>query len=116
MVWYVSMKNVLAGFRVCGVYPFNWVSFDLPEEQYTSFKSETLPQVSGLKYIPLYCPLRFHAGLSGSIPSPTSPSQFLTPIECSGSAFSDSVDSSFECSMTRSCSDSSLYDRSFLTP
>ena len=58
--WYkgMSMKNVLAGFKVCGIYPFNKAAIVLPEERYTSFKPEALPQISGLKYIPMYSPMR----------------------------------------------------------
>jgi len=50
----MSMNNVMSGFRVYGVYLFNRKPLVLPEEQYTSFNSEALPQISGLKYTPLY--------------------------------------------------------------
>ena len=29
----MSIKNVLAGFKVCGVHPFNWAAFDVTEEE-----------------------------------------------------------------------------------
>ena len=54
----MSMKNVMSGFRVCGICPFNREVLTKPEEQYSSFKPEALPQLSGLKYIPLYSPAR----------------------------------------------------------
>ena len=59
--WYkgMSMKNVLSGFKVCGIYPFDRTVFHEPDEQkkYTSFVPESLPRNSGLKYIPLYSPV-----------------------------------------------------------
>lgn len=69
----MSMKNVMSGFRVCGVYPFNReaLALVLPEEQYTTLNPEALSQISGLKYISLYSPVQpqtivdsFHFSLS----------------------------------------------------
>ena len=113
------MKNVVAGFKVCGVCPFNRMAFDIPEEEYTSFKPEALLQKSGLKYIPLYSPIRCRADPSGSTTSPTSPLHFSTPTKYDDSSFSDSVEDSLAqysvVGMQHSHSDSSLYDRSILT-
>ena len=55
--WFSSMtiKNVVAGFRVTGVCPFDRKAIKIPEEC-TSFKPESLPQSTGLAYIPLYSP------------------------------------------------------------
>ena len=41
----MSAKNVMSGFKVCGVYPFNREVFDVPEERYTSFKPEKLSEI-----------------------------------------------------------------------
>ena len=113
----MTMKNVMAGFRVCGVYPFNREALVLPEEEYTSFKPEALPQISGLKYIPMYSPARprtesVHFNLSPA----RLPQRVSTPIE-RGSGFNDLLDDSLpECSLLsrqHSYSESSLCDLSF---
>ena len=60
--WYkaFSMNNIIAGFRVTGVCPFNRSvikqhSTDLEDESsITSFRRDTLAQRTGLAYIPLY--------------------------------------------------------------
>ena len=56
--WYGSMiaKNIQAGFKVSGVFPFNKHPFDLPCEAYASFKPDEVVKKSKLKYIPLYSP------------------------------------------------------------
>ena len=54
----MSAKNVMSGFKVCGVYPFNREVFDVPEERYTSFKPEKLSEISGLKFIPMHSPMQ----------------------------------------------------------
>ena len=110
----MTMKNVMAGFRVWGVYPFNREALVLPEEEYTSFKPEALPQISGLKYIPMYSPARPELNLNLS---PASlPQRVSTPIE-RGSGFNDLLDDSLpECSLLRrrhSYSESSLCDLPF---
>ena len=64
----MSMKNVAAGFKVTGVYPFDNQAIKVPEEEYTTFKPEALAVSSGIKYTvkpvpavtcimrsPLYC-------------------------------------------------------------
>lgn len=58
--WYkgMSAKNVLAGFKTCGIYPFNRDVFDLPDESYTAFKPERLLEISGLKFIPMHSPMQ----------------------------------------------------------
>ena len=62
--WYQAMtiRNITAGFRVSGIYPFNReiVLEKLPKEEFTSFKPESVPQSSGLAYIPLYSPAPNH--------------------------------------------------------
>ena len=39
--WYAAMtaKNIQAGFKISGVFPFNKHTFDLPTEKYRSFNS-----------------------------------------------------------------------------
>ena len=113
----MTMKNVMAGFRVCGVYPFNREALVLPEEEYTSFKLEALPQISGLKYIPMYSPARPRTESVHFNLSPASlPQRVSTPIE-RGSGFNDLLDVSLpECSLLsrqHSYSESSLCDLSF---
>jgi len=58
--WYQAMtpRNISAGFKVCGVFPFNRdvVLDKLPKEEFTSFNPESVAQSSGLAYIPLYSP------------------------------------------------------------
>ncbi len=41
----MSMKNVIAGFRVCGVHLFDREELVLPEEKYTSFRPDTSSEV-----------------------------------------------------------------------
>ena len=53
----MSMSNVLAGFKVTGIYPFNRDALGIPEEQYECFKPEIFVKESGLKYILLYSPM-----------------------------------------------------------
>ena len=53
----MSMRNVLAGFKVSGICPFNREVLDVPEEQYECFNPEDFVKESGLKYIPLYSPM-----------------------------------------------------------
>ncbi len=106
----MSMKNVIAGFRVCGVYPFDREALVLPEEKYTSFKPETLPQRSGLKYIPMYSPMRPRPEPLCSSPFPDCSSRRVsTPAEDSsaGIEFFDDSLQLLECS---SHSESFLYD------
>ena len=54
----MTLRNVIAGFKVTGVCPFDRdaVLERLPAENFTKFKPESLPQSSGLAYIPLYSP------------------------------------------------------------
>jgi hypothetical protein len=51
----MTIKNVVAGFRVTGVCPFNRTAIKIPGK-YTAFNPESLPQSTGLAYIPLYSP------------------------------------------------------------
>ena len=111
----MTMKNVMAGFRVCGVYPFNREALVLPEEEYTSFKLEALPQISGLKYIPMYT-VQHVLELNLNLSPASLPQRVSTPIE-RGSGFNDLLDDSLpECSLLsrqHSYSESSLCDLSF---
>ena len=52
--WYtaMTMRNIMAGFKVTGVCPFNRDIFQLRTNQYTSFKPDTLPERTGLAYSP----------------------------------------------------------------
>ena len=56
--WYSAMtaKNIHAGFKISGVFPFNRHPFDLPEEKYKSFNPEEVAKKSKLRYIPLNSP------------------------------------------------------------
>ena len=58
--WYAAMtaKNIQAGFKVTGVFPFNRHPFDLPNEKYKSFKPEEVVRKSKLKYI--HCTVLHH--------------------------------------------------------
>ena len=51
----MTMKNIVSGFRVTGICPFDRKAIRIPEE-YKSFKPESLPEKTGLAYIPLYSP------------------------------------------------------------
>lgn len=53
--WYDSMTapNIIAGFRTCGVCPFNRNAIPLSK---SVFKPESLAKDTGLAYIPLYSP------------------------------------------------------------
>ena len=48
--WYSAMtaKNMHAGFKIIGVFPFNRHPFDLPEEKYKSFNPEEVVKKSKL--------------------------------------------------------------------
>lgn len=69
--WVEAMtpRNILAGFRVTGVYPFNRNAFDLDSEE----RKETLSEKTGLSYIPLYTPSK---SLSCSQPTAMSSTRF----------------------------------------
>ena len=56
----VTIKNVIAGFRTTGVFPFNRMAIDVPKESFVSFEPEKLSQKSGLAFIPLYSPAPSH--------------------------------------------------------
>ena len=106
----MSMKNVMSGFRVCGICPFNREVLTKPEEQYSSFKPEALPQLSGLKYIPLYSPARVRTKSIRSSLSPTgSTKKISTPIKC-GFDILDSTTFNFSTSRQYSYSESNLHN------
>lgn len=52
----MTLKIIVAGFRVTGICPFDRNAFCLPCEEPTKFNPEALPQSTGIKYIPLYSP------------------------------------------------------------
>ena len=56
----MTLPNIVAGFRVTGVCPFNRNAVRLPSEARTKFDPEALPKSTGIKYIPLYSPARSH--------------------------------------------------------
>lgn len=66
----MTMKNVIAGFKKCGVYPFNRAAFVAPEEEYSTFKPTSLPEITRLNYIPMYSLARQrHAATNLILPS-----------------------------------------------
>ena len=56
----MTLPNIVAGFRVTGVCPFNRNAIRLPSEAPTKFDPEALVKSTGIKYIPLYSPVRSH--------------------------------------------------------
>ena len=53
----MTMKNIMSGFKVCGICPYSREAQIKPEAT-TSFRPEELPLLSGLKFIPMYSPAR----------------------------------------------------------
>lgn len=53
----ITMENLISGFRFCGVYPFNRDA-QRPKLPPSKFDPLSLPQKTGLKYIPFYSPAR----------------------------------------------------------
>ena len=53
----ITMENLVSGFHFCGVYPFNRDA-QRPKLPPSKFDPLSLPQKTGLKYIPLYSPAR----------------------------------------------------------
>ena len=64
------MRNIMSGFKTTGVCPFNKNIFQIQTNQYTSFKSDTLPERTGLAYIPFYSPRQLQTSTK-SVISPT---------------------------------------------
>ena len=64
--WFESMTapNIIAGFRTCGVCPFDRNAMQLPK---SVFEPESLMKDTGLAYIPLYSPTRTHQDESTSV-------------------------------------------------
>ena len=56
--WFAAMTlpNIISGFRITGICPFNRDAFKLPGEEFTCFEPKTLQEETGLAYIPLYSP------------------------------------------------------------
>ena len=91
--WYDSMtlKNIISGFKVTGVFPVDRFAIKLPEDTIKpAFNPEELAVRSGLAYIPLYSPVH-----STSTPKQNSlkPSRSSTLQSCTKNASSASVDS-----------------------
>ena len=68
--WFESMTapNIIAGFRICRVCPFDRNAMQLPK---TVFEPEKLTKDTGLAYIPLYSPARAHQGESTCVLQPS---------------------------------------------
>jgi hypothetical protein len=54
----MTLKNIISGFKITGVCPLDRNAIEIPEaeENYTSFKPSTLPELYGFPYIPFYNP------------------------------------------------------------
>ena len=103
--WYSSMtaKNIQAGFKISGVFPFNRHPFELPEEKY---KSEEVVKKSKLRYIPLYSPALHHSRNS------TKDSDCSSDETTNETSYAEASHTS----RRRSFSESSLCDASFDNP
>ena len=53
----MSIRNIMSGFKVCGIYPFDRNALRLPLEEVPK-RMETLAKKSGLAYIPLFSPAK----------------------------------------------------------
>lgn len=86
----MSMKNVIAGFHTTGIFPFN--RHALRTKDVTSkFDPSSLSKTTGLKYIPLYSPVRRSlAPLSPS--TPTEPVFTTQATTCFERRFSEGYD------------------------
>ena len=51
----MSMKNIMGGFKICGIFPFNRDALRLPLQQ-QSESVDQLAKESGLAYVPLFTP------------------------------------------------------------
>ena len=102
----MTAKNIQAGFKISGVFPFNRHPFDLPEEKYKSFKPDEVVKKSKLRYIPLYSPALHHSKDASK------------DNDCSSDEATDenSYAEASQTSRRRSVSESSLCDVSFRTP
>ena len=95
----MSLPNIMAGFRVTGICPFNRNAISLPSEEPTKFNPEALSQATGIKYIPLYSPARsnqqkkHHSAERNSSPLPS-------PVEHDQSARYLDV-STYDCSLSQ---------------
>ena len=58
----MTMTNIIGGFKVTGICPFNREVFQLPGERFSSFEQQTLEEQTGLAYIPLYTPRKLCTG------------------------------------------------------
>lgn len=98
----MTMKNITAGFRVTGIYPFNREAV-LVKKEFTQFQPEDLLKSSGLKFIPLYSPSHLSTPKSSMLL--TSPAASSSSVDLSAS-FSLSEDE--RPSLYRSFSDSNI--------
>ena len=102
--WYQAMtiRNVTAGFKVSGIYPFNRdiVLDKIPKEEFTTFKPEAISQNSGLAYIPFYSPAVKRAPCRAS----------LNSSETDVPSYISELDSSLEDDNASLCSSSSSID------
>ena len=71
----MTASNIIAGFRTCGVCPFDRNAIQLPK---TVFEPEKLTKDTGLAYIPLYSPARAHQGESTCV---LQPSDYTRPCD-----------------------------------
>ena len=75
------MKNIIAGFRKCRVYPFNRAAIVPPEEDYSTLKPKAVPEIVGLNYVPVYTPVQHCTESSSALLSPaTSPHEVLCKL------------------------------------
>jgi len=96
----MTLKNIAAGFRITGIYPFNRDAIPIPDKEFTEFQPQDLIKSTGLKFIPLYSPSRLTSASPSSPPS--SPACISTPLQKDRASWSDSS------SLNRSLSDSCL--------
>ena len=54
----MTSKNIMSGFKVTGICPFDHSFISTPNDEYESFKPEQLSYHTGLAHVPLYSPGR----------------------------------------------------------
>lgn len=65
----MKMRNVKSGFKVCGICPYSREALIKPEAT-TAFRPEELPQLPGLKFIPMYSPARKESSVQTNASTP----------------------------------------------
>ncbi len=77
----MTMRNVMAGFKTTGIYPFNRNAIKLPaSEEYKLFRRQEVPNENGIAYLPLYSPvgrLKIRASTTCSVTSEDSADQCI---------------------------------------